>query len=67
MKISNKQEPQQTVFNRSSNIDFQDLMSLYKICTEKPYSFLVIELLYQIILYVSERIFYKYIKANHKN
>ena len=67
MKISNKQEPQQTVFNHSSNIDFQDLMSLYKICTEKAYSFLVIELLYQIILYVSKRIFYKYIKTNHKN
>ena len=67
MKISNKQEPQQTVFNHSSNIDFQDLMSLYKICTEKAYSFLVIELLYQIILYVSKRMFYKYIKTNHKN
>ena len=67
MKIPNKREPQQNGFNYSSDIDFQDLMNLYKTCTEKPYSFLVIELLYQIILYVSERIFCKYIKANHKN
>ena len=28
--------------NHSSDIDFQDFMNLYKKCTEKPYSFLVI-------------------------
>ena len=43
MKIPNKRELQQIVFNHSSHIDFQDFMSLYKKCTEKPYSFLVIE------------------------
>ena len=38
MKIRNKKELQQVVFNRSSNIDFKDFMNLYKKCTEKPYS-----------------------------
>ena len=36
MKISIKQEFQQTTFNHSSSIDF---MNLYKKCTAKPYSF----------------------------
>ena len=43
MKIPNKQELQQTAFNHSSDIDFQDFMNLYKKCTAKPYSFLVID------------------------
>ena len=43
MKIPNKRELQQIAFNHSSDIDFQDFMSLYKKCTEKPYSFLVID------------------------
>ena len=43
MKIPNKQELQQTGFNHSSDIDFQDFMNLYKKCTTKPYSFLVID------------------------
>ena len=30
MKIPNKIELQQIAFNHSSNIDFQDFMSLYK-------------------------------------
>ena len=42
MKISNKRELQQTAFNHSSDTDFQDFMSLYKTCTAKPYSLLVI-------------------------
>ena len=41
MKILNKIELQQIAFNHSSNIDFQDLINLYKKCTAKPYSFLV--------------------------
>ena len=40
MKIPNKQKLQQTVFNHSSDIEF---MNLYKKCTAKPYSFLVID------------------------
>ena len=43
MKTSDKRELQQTTFNHSSDIGFQDFMNLYKKCTEKPYSFLVID------------------------
>ena len=41
MKSPNKREPEQIVFNLASDIDIQDLISLYKKCTAKPYSFLV--------------------------
>ena len=43
MKITNKRELQQIAFNHSSDIDFQDFMNLYKKCTEKLYSFFVID------------------------
>ena len=43
MKIPNKRKLEQISFNHSSDIDFQDFMNLYKRCTEKPYSFLVID------------------------
>ena len=43
MKIPNKQELQQLSFNHSSDIDFKGFMNLYKKCTAKPYSFLVID------------------------
>ena len=43
MKIPEKQEIQQIAFNHSSDIDFKDFMNLYKKCTAKPYSFLVID------------------------
>ena len=43
IKIPNKRELQQIAFNHSSDIDFQDFMNLYKKCTAKPYSFLVID------------------------
>ena len=42
MKIPNKQEFEKSHLINSSDIDFQDFMSLYKKCTAKPYSFLVI-------------------------
>ena len=42
MKIQNKQEHQQTS-NHSSDIDFQDFMNLYKKCTAKLFSILVID------------------------
>ena len=38
----NKQELQKITFNHSSDTDFKDFMNLYKKCTAKPYSFLVI-------------------------
>ena len=43
MKIPNKQDLQQTAFNHSSDIDFQNIMNLYRKGTAKPYSFLVID------------------------
>ena len=42
-KIPNKRELQQIAFNHSSDIDFKYLINLYKKCTAKPYSFLVID------------------------
>ena len=43
MKIPNKRELQQIVFNHSSGIDFKDFVNLYRRCTAKPYLFLVID------------------------
>ena len=43
MKIPSKQKLQQIAFNHSSYIDFKDFINLYKKCTAKPYSFLVID------------------------
>ena len=42
MKVPDRRELQQTAFNHSSDIYFQNVMNLYKKCTEKPYYFLVI-------------------------
>ena len=39
MKIPNKRELQQIAFNHSSDINFRDLMNLYKKCSTKPYYF----------------------------
>ena len=46
MKISNKRELPQIVLNHSSHIDSKDLMKIYKKCTAKPYSFLLLIQLY---------------------
>ena len=43
MKIPNKQEPHRIASHHSSDIDFKDFLNLYKKCTAKPYSFLVID------------------------
>ena len=43
MKIRNTRVFQQIAFNHSSDIDFRYFMSLYKKCSAKPYSFLVID------------------------
>ena len=43
MKIPNKREIQQSAFNNSSDIGFQDFMNLYKKSIAKPLSFLVID------------------------
>ena len=36
-------EFQQIAFNHSSETGFKDFMNFYKKCTEKPYSFLVVD------------------------
>ena len=41
MKTPNKREPQQIVSNHLSDIEFQDLMKLYKDHIKEPFSFLV--------------------------
>ena len=43
MKISNKRELQQIALNHSSDIDSKDFIKIYKECTAKPYSFLVVD------------------------
>ena len=43
MKIPNKQEPQQILFNHSSDIEFKDFKNLYIKGTSKPHSFSVID------------------------
>ena len=43
IKIPSKQELEQITFNRSSDIDFKNLMGLYKKCTAKSYSPLAID------------------------
>ena len=43
MKIPNERELEQMAYNNSSDIDFKDFMNIYKKCTAKPYSFLVID------------------------
>ena len=43
MKIPNKREFQQIATNHSSDINTKDFIKVYKKCTDKPYSFLVID------------------------
>ena len=60
MKIPNEGELQQIAINRSSHIDFQDSMHLYKKILQNHIRFqLLILLFHQIILWVFERIFQK--------
>ena len=43
MKIPNKRELQQIPINHSSDISTKDFIEIYRKCTDKPYSFLVID------------------------
>ena len=43
VKFPSKQELQQIPYNHSSDIDFKNFMNLYKRCTAKLYSFLIID------------------------
>ena len=43
MRIPNKRELQQIAINHSSDINTGDFIEIYRKCTDKPYSFLVID------------------------
>ena len=43
MKIPNKTELMQIAINHSSDINTKDFIEIYRKCTDKPYSFLVID------------------------
>ena len=43
MKIRNKRDLQQIVINHSSDINTKDFIEIYRKCTQKPYSVLVID------------------------
>ena len=43
MKIPNRRELQQIAINHSSDINTKDFIEIYRKCTDKPYSFLVID------------------------
>ena len=58
MKTPNKRELTQIIFNHPSDIDFRDIINLYKNVLQNQLLFKLLMLrLHQIILYVSERIF----------
>ena len=43
MKIPNKRELMQIAINHSSYINTKDFIEIYRKCTDKPYSFLIID------------------------
>ena len=43
MKINNKRELQNIATNHSADIDYKNLVKIYRECTKEPYSFLTID------------------------
>ena len=43
MKSHNERELQQTAINHSADIDYKDILKIYRNCTKEPYSFFTIE------------------------
>ena len=43
LKINNKRELQNIALNYSADIDYKDFVKIYRECTKKPYSFLLID------------------------
>ena len=43
MKINNKRELQNIAINHSANIDYQDFLKIYRVCTKEPFNFLTID------------------------
>ena len=46
MNIPEKTELQKIAFNHSLDINFRDFMNIYKKCTPKPYSHLLVDTTY---------------------
>ena len=46
MKIHSKRELQQIAINHSADIDYKDVLKIYRNCTEEPYSFLTIDTMF---------------------
>ena len=43
MKIHNRRELQNIAFDHSADIDYKDVLKIYRNCTKEPYSFLAID------------------------
>ena len=43
MKINNRKELQNIVINHSADIDYNNFVRIYRVCTRNPYSFLTID------------------------
>ena len=43
MKINNKRELQNIAINHSVDIDYQDIIKIYRECTKEPNNFLTID------------------------
>ena len=43
MKINNEKELQNIADNHSTDIDYQDFIKIYRVCTKEPYNFLTID------------------------
>ena len=64
MTVLNKRELEQIAFNHSSIIGFEHFMNLYKKCTTKACSFLVIDTILALDNLLSFR---NNVKTNHDN
>ena len=69
MEILNKRDFRQIVFNHSSDIDFKEFINIYKKCSTKPYTYLVIDanLASDICLHFREDFLDRNVKNNHDN
>ena len=43
MEINNRKELKNIAINHSADIDYNDFVRLYRECTRKPYSFLIMD------------------------
>ena len=43
MKINNREELQNIAINHSGDIDYKNVMKIYRECTKEPYNFLTVD------------------------